>query len=936
MKPYHATVISHTHWDRAWYVTFQEYRIRLVRLVDRLLHLLATRPDYRVYMLDGQMAVLEDYLEVRPQRVRELQDLCKAGRLGVGPWYVLADEFLVSPEALIRNLMLGHRMGSDYGGVVKIGYVPDGFGHVGQLPQLLRGFDIDNAFFWRGLGAEGERLGTEFEWAAPDGSTVTTIWMPWGYHNISNIGYPIHWGDTTQMEFDEDLALAQIRKALAALKPMAHTPALLLMNGIDHAEAEPRLPQIIARANAEIEDADEYIRTEFHHGTLAEHLARVRAADVELPTFEGEFRWGRYSEILQGVYATRIHLKQINHRVETLLERYMEPLAALAWFAGAEVPEGTDDVMWTAWRWLLKNHPHDDIYGSGIDAVHDEMLYRFSQAEQIGQFVVRDSLRYLARQIDFSGQTGTPLLVYSPLGWDRQEIVTGDIDFDFDDPTADSFHLVDGQGQVIPHQALSDEQVFWMETLKPNRKRRVRVAFPGAIPACGYRAYWAQPGPVQTPVSADEDWHLREDGAENLGAENRYLSFTIAADGGLDVTDKATGHTYRSLGHFYDVEDAGDEYSYCPCPHMLTLSTVGGDAKVSRVAAGPCLATFRIERVLRIPAGLTTDRQRRARRRVALPIISEITLYRDQPGLFITTQIDNQARDHKLSVVFPTGLNPAQCTVDAAFAIMPRAIDLPDSTGWVEDPTPLMHQRTFTDVSEGGRGLAILNRGLPAVEVTRQYSAAQAGGTRIALTLLRSVGWLSRDDLSNRRVAAGPLVPTPGAQCLGAFTYEYAILPHAGDWREVHRAAYNYAAPLLLARADTHEGLELREMNITRDDPNQVKPIPWPRGGPLPATQSFIRVDPPTLALSAVRRTAGGGLVVRFYNLERSPAIARVTTSFPLAAAYRLNLAEERQDDLAVQDGIASLRVVTIPTRGAEIVTCELIGARHSQTIDAS
>ncbi len=322
---------------------------------------------------------------------------------------------------------------------------------------------------------------------APDGSTVTTVWMPWGYHNVSNIGYPIHWGDTSQMEFSADLAQEQIRHALDQLKSMANTPALLLMNGIDHAEAEPRIPDIIARANAENDDV------EISHGTLAEHLARVRAAQAALPAFEGEFRWGRYSEILQGVYAARIHLKQINHRVESLLERYAEPLAAYAWLAGADVPAGTQDLLWTAWRWLLKNHPHDDIYGSGIDLVHEEMLFRFSQAEQIGNFLMRDSLRQLARQVDLTAQSGTPVLVFNPLGWARRETAVGDIDFDFDDPTAGDFQLVDGEGRVVPHQILADEPVFWMETLKPNRKRRVLVAFPAEAPACGYRAYYAQP-----------------------------------------------------------------------------------------------------------------------------------------------------------------------------------------------------------------------------------------------------------------------------------------------------------------------------------------------------------------------------------------------------------------------------------------------------------
>ena len=901
-----ATIVSHTHWDRAWYVSFQEYRIRLVRLIDRLLHLLNTRPDYQVYMLDGQMAVLEDYLEVRPQRARVIQEYCRIGRIKVGPWYVLADEFLVSPEALIRNLMLGHRIGQEYGGVFKIGYVPDGFGHIAQLPQILRGFGIDNAYFWRGVGPEGERLGTEFEWRALDGSQVTTIWMPWGYHNISNIGYPIHWGDTSQMVFDMNLAIQQIRKAISNLQLMSHTPAILLMNGIDHAEAEPRLPEIIASANREIAGVGLY------QGTLAEHLERVRAAQPDLPVFEGEFRWGKYSEILQGVYATRIHLKQANQRVETLLESYTEPLATLAWACGADVPDGTPDLLWTAWRWLLKNHPHDDIYGSGIDIVHDEMSYRFSQAEQIAQFLLRDSLRQIARQADFTGQPGMPILVFNPSGWDRHEIAVGDLDFDFDDPIAGDFQLVDGKGELTPCQVLADEQVFWMETLKPNRKRRVRVAFPVDVPACGYRTYYAQPARARNAAKVEETWNIRSN-----GAENRFLSFTIAPDGSLEVTEKASGHTYRGLNYYDDVEDAGDEYSYCPCEqHSQTVSTAGQSATVALLAQGPNLVTFNIQQVLEVPEGLSEDRQRRSTQAVILPITAKVTLYRNQPGLYIETEIENRARDHKLSAVFPSDLNPAQVMVDGAFGVMPRAVELPDSAGWVEDPTPLMHQRSFIDLSEARRGLAILNRGLPAVEVRRQPN-----GTQVELVLLRSVGWLSRDDLFTRRVAAGPLAPAPGGQCLGHQRYEYAILPHAGDWRSVYQAAYDYRAPLLVARADTHEGLDLHEMNITRDDPAQVKPIPWPRGGPNSEVLSLIRLEPSSLVLSALRRTEDGlGMVVRFYNIEREDKVAKLSCWLPLAAAYRLNLNEARLGELPVTSGHS----LEIPVRGAEIFTCEL------------
>ncbi|MCZ7542279.1 MAG: glycosyl hydrolase-related protein [Anaerolineae bacterium] len=881
-KRYHATLVSHTHWDRAWYCTFQEYRIRLVRLVDRLLALLEARPEY-IFMLDGQTSILEDYLEVRPERAAALQALAQAGRISVGPWYVLPDEFLVSPEALIRNLMLGHRMGAPYGGVMKAGYVPDGFGHIAQLPQILRGFGIDSAFFWRGVGAEADHIGGEFEWVAKDGSRVTAVWMPWGYHNISNLGYPIRWGDVSQMAFDWDLAIAQIRDALRDLEPFAHTDAYLLMNGIDHAEAEPRIPEVIERAKAAIPDA------EIVHGTLGDHLARVRASGARLPQFSGEFRWGRYSEVLQGVYSTRIYLKQVNHRVETLLERYTEPLTACAWLACATPPAGTQDLVWTAWRWLLKNHPHDDIYGSGIDEIHREMMYRFAQAEQIGRALTRDSLRLIAQQADFTAQPGTPVLVYNPLNWPRRAVAVGEIDFDFDDPTAGDFLLVDAQGAPVPHQVLNDEEAVWMETLKPNRKRKVRVAVPMEAPACGYTTLWAQPRSRRETPRAGGDWSYSA-----RGAANRYLAFAIADDGGLTVTDKSTGAVYPDLHYFDDVDDAGDEYSYCPSPNREAYSTRSAPADIERIVEGPNAVSFRVSRTWRLPAGLTIDRTRRQRRLVSVPIVSTITLYRDQPGLYIETRIVNNAKDHKLTVAFPTDLRPEQAHVDAAFQVSARDIALPPSEGWVEDPTPLMHQRAFTDLSDGRRGLAVLNRGLPSVEVDRTEA-----GTSIALTLLRAVGWLSRDDLSNRRIAAGPLVPTPGAQCPGEHVFEYAILPHAGDWRAVYRAAYEYVTPLLVARADTHEGMELREMpfiGVDLDWYNQVaRPIPWPRGGPNPPELSFFTLEPETLVLSAVRQSAdGGGLVVRFYNIGDDEVMARLQSWRPLKAAHRLNLNEAR------------------------------------------
>lgn len=195
-------VVSHTHWDREWYLAFQRFRFRLVELIDHLLALLEADPDYRSFMLDGQMIVLEDYLEIRPEREAQIRRYVQEGRLLIGPWYILPDEFLVSPEATVRNLLVGGQVCRRFGPRMGIGYIPDPFGHVGQMPQILRGIGIDVACLWRGVGEQP----TELCWRAPDGSEVLLLHLRDSY---SNGGW---------LPDDEDgfaQALAELRDSLA-------------------------------------------------------------------------------------------------------------------------------------------------------------------------------------------------------------------------------------------------------------------------------------------------------------------------------------------------------------------------------------------------------------------------------------------------------------------------------------------------------------------------------------------------------------------------------------------------------------------------------------------------------------------------------------------------------------------------------------------------
>ena len=127
----------------------------LVDVVDEVLELLEGDERWR-FTLDGQLATVDDYVEIRPEGEGRIRALVRAGRLAVGPWQTLMDEFLVSGETIVRNLEAGLARAEDVGGAMQVGYLPDMFGHVAQMPQILRAAGIDVAIMWRGVPAAVE------------------------------------------------------------------------------------------------------------------------------------------------------------------------------------------------------------------------------------------------------------------------------------------------------------------------------------------------------------------------------------------------------------------------------------------------------------------------------------------------------------------------------------------------------------------------------------------------------------------------------------------------------------------------------------------------------------------------------------------------------------------------------------------------------------
>ena len=877
-----AIVVSHTHWDREWYLTFEEFRYWLVQAMDRLLEISQRQPDYR-FMLDGQVIPLLDYLAIRPEREPELRELIRAGRLLVGPWYIQPDEFLVSGEALIRNLILGHRIARRFGGVMKDGYVPDCFGHIPQLPQILQGFGIETAFLTRGADLASEEAGSsEFLWQAPDGSRVLAHVMEAGYCAGALLAADPQVPSSFQQELAQRGLLCRdeppLVALLRALQARSSAGVILIPNGCDHLAPQADILEALRTLNARVPEF------RLRQGTLAEFAQLVREAKPRLAVIEGELRAGRRHPILSGVYSARTYLKQRNAALETLLERYAEPLAAFASLFGRDFTP----FLWAAWELILQNQAHDSICGTSIDPVHREMLVRYERAEAIARQVIRDALRVIGERVAAAPGEGIPILVFNPCPTPRREEVVVEVEprpVDGEealDPATCS--LVDPNGQLVPFAILGERLASEDVLSGVKHVRKALLAFQAELPPLGIKLYRLVPGGEQ-PEEVDPQL------VDERTLENEFYRVQVAQDGTLSLLDKETGRLYQGLCFLEDSGDAGDEYNYSPPAHQEVITSHGGAAEVRAVERLPWKATLRVDLLLRLPKGLSGDRRGRSPERVECPVSLFVSLQRGVKRIDIAVEVENNACDHRLRAGFPLGFRPDHSFAEDAFWVVRRPIRPPDGEGWVETPPTTHPQKSFLAVEDERGGVAILNRGLPEYEVSEE-------GT-VYITLLRGVGWLSRDDLSTRRGHAGPPYQTPEAQCLGRHRCELSLYPYRGTWEEagVLEAAQAFRAP-----------------------PIGIGPV-TPSRGPLPQEASLLAVTPPGLVLSAVKPAeAGEGMVIRLYNPTGRPISGAIRSLLKMGTAELVNLNEEEPRTLALH----SAHVLPVELRSGEIKTVKL------------
>ena len=865
-------IISHSHWDREWYMAYEQHHMRLIELIDDLLELFEVDPSFNSFHLDGQTIILDDYLQVRPEKRQAIQQAINEGKLRIGPFYILQDDFLISSESNVRNMLIGMEESRKWGTPVMLGYFPDTFGNMGQTPQLMKQAGISAAAFGRGVKPigfdnqvlEAENYSSQYSemwWKGPDQTAIFGLLFAHWYSNGNEI--PV----------EKEAALAFWKQKLADAEQYASTNHLLMMNGVDHQPVQKDISKAIHLANELFPDY------EFIHSNFTDYLEAVQK-DVpeDLGSVEGELTSqetdGWYT--LANTASARVYLKQWNTKVQRQLENITEPLATMAYEVSGNYPH---DQLDYAWKTLMQNHPHDSICGCSVDSVHREMIPRFEKADEVGKYLAQDSLEQLTAAIDTTGfpKDSFPFVIVNTAGMDKTgeaeitielerkrfaEGIPEQLYQELENLPKRKYHVETKSGATIP-AILSEETVQFGYDLPKDRfrvpymARMIKVTLPlENMPAFSWETFAL----VEGEAKAEEKETMIHQSGRII--ENGPLHLTIEKNGTITMEDRKNKRKLNNLHIFEDIGDIGNEYIFKqPFCDQPILSSNKENSEVKVLVDTPEIAKISILQEMEIPVSaderLEKEQQmvvefryrkaERSKEKRILQIKTIMTIRKDSKKIDFETTLDNQMKDHRLRVLFPTKLHVEHHEADSIFEVVKRPNHV--SKSW-ENPTNPQHQQAFVNIHDEEYGVTVGNFGLNEYEVTEDG--------QIAVTLLRSVGELGD----------WGYFPTPEAQCLGEHRFNYSIELHGPEEKfSTYLHAYAAQIPFSTQQIKHHEGT-------------------------LISKQQYLTIKSETFAITALKRSKfSDKVVVRGFNM--SSHLEKLEITKDNGKTVILNLLEE-------------------------------------------
>jgi alpha-mannosidase len=593
---------------------------------------------------------------------------------------------------------------------------------------------------------------------------------------------------------------------------------------------------------------------------LPSDFERVVAKRKDQPVIGGEL-----NPVFQGVYSTRIELKQLMREDEQLLGT-SEKLASLARVLGmpAEEEKRWHDSSWQAWEPVLFNQAHDLSSGTMVDKVYLDTMAHYQSSKEAASGLVQDGLDAVSAKIDTrnTDADAVPVLVLNTLGWARTDVAQAELGFSQGGIAQLALRGPDGSQEPV--------QLRDVTRYADGGIRHATVIFIARdVPATGWAIYYVMPqrtpsdpfSAVQTGKAAPASGSTMH--VDTTSIENQFyratFNFWTGAMTGLEM--KSPEGNWQVLadkpGNIIACEqDGGDSWELYGTLNggRLTAMTLtnglppadrskfsnewlGGSGKTS---TGPVFSEFHIEH----PFG---DNK----------FSTRVRLYKGIQRIEFETSITNNDKAVRYRVLFPTTIRSGRRFDEIPFG----AIERPQQQ---EFPA-----QNWFDYSDGKHGVALLNIGLPGSSVT---------DNTMLLSLMRSARINSYGFIGGYEPGTSSDM---GLELGQERTFQYALVPHAGSWQQasVFRAGLEFNNPLVVRPLDQHPGKLAKK---------------W----------GYLEVSNPNVVMSALMPAEdGNGLIVRLYEAAGQAADeVRVHFADPVTSVSEVNLMEDRVGPVSVQN----------------------------------
>lgn len=852
MKKVH--IVPHMHWDREWYFSTEESRILLVNNMKEIMDMLENNPDYPYFVMDGQTAILEDYLAVKPQDKERIKKLVEEGKLIIGPWYTQTDEMVVGGESIVRNLLYGIKDCGEFGDYMKIGYLPDSFGQSAQMPQILNGFDIKHSMFWRGCSERKGTGKTEFNWTSDDGSEVVVQMLPLGYA----IG--------KYLPTDIDALKNRMEKYFPVLDRGATTEHEILPNGHDQMPVQKNIFDVIEKLKELYPDREFFLS---RYENIFEELEKESNRD----TISGEFLDGKYMRVHRSIFSTRMDIKAANARIESKITNILEPLASIAYSLGFEYHHGLIELIW---KEIMKNHAHDSIGCCCSDKVHKEIMNRFLLAEEKVDRLIEFYKRKITDAISCE-KALDKLTIFNLMPYERKEIIRAQII-----TKMKSFEMVNDEDikldfQVIHKEeidaGLIDRQIVHYGNYDPFMI--YTIEFKDVVPAMGYKTY----------LIKESEFMIEKEYEAVNKIDNDFYEIEVNENGTLKILDKKLNKTFDNVLLMENGGDEGDEYDFSPLVDEKLIFNTHVKAECS-IKKNKFNNEIKISYRLDVPKNIESRKNNNIDGYVDFNI--SINVPNDKARIDIVFDIDNQACDHRIRTYIPTNIASKFSVSDNQFGYIKRdmydeAMDVWEKEGWDERPDSIYPMLTFVGLSNDKHGVAVLTNS------TREFEIVGEKFNTIAITLFRSVGFLGKEEMIRRPGRpSGIKLPTPDSQLIGNIIIDFAIATHEKSTLEANVAnmAKQYLTPMVTYNKMPYNAMKLNNSEVS-----------------TPYSYSLLKQCDENLVLSVIKKAEKEeGLIIRMYNPNEYEESTNLFFNRSIKEAVKANLNERKIEKINIED----------------------------------